>query len=82
MGKSIKINLTAGFLIARESIKYLKKSKGSLVFVSSTYGLVGPDHKIYKNEKFKSIPAYSTSKAGLIGLARWLATWLGHNSVR
>ncbi len=80
--KSIKINLTAGFLIARESIKYLKKSKGSLVFVSSTYGLVGPDHKIYKNEKFKSIPAYSTSKAGLIGLARWLATWLGHNSVR
>ena len=53
-----------------------------MVFVSSTYGLVGPDHKIYKNEKFKSIPAYSTSKAGLIGLARWLATWLGHNSVR
>ena len=80
--KSIKINLTAGFLLARESVKFLKKSKGSLVFVSSTYGLVGPDHKIYKNEKFKSIPAYSTSKAGLIGLARWLATWLGHNSVR
>lgn len=80
--KSIKINLTAGFLVARESIKFLKKSKGSLVFVSSTYGLVGPDHKIYKNEKFKSIPAYSTSKAGVIGLARWLATWLGQNSVR
>ncbi len=80
--KSIKINLTAGFLLARESIKFLKKSKGSLVFVSSTYGLVGPDHKIYKNEKFKSIPAYSASKAGVIGLARWLATWLGSSSVR
>ena len=80
--KSIKVNLTAGFLIARETIKYLKKSKGSLVFVSSTYGLVGPDHKIYKGEKFKSIPAYSTSKAGVIGLAKWLATWLGDNSVR
>lgn len=80
--KSIKINLTAGFLLARESVKFLKKSKGSLVFVSSTYGLVGPDHKIYKNEKFKSIPAYSASKAGVIGLARWLATWLGSSSVR
>ena len=44
--------------------------------------MVGPDHKIYKNEKFKSIPAYSASKAGVIGLARWLATWLGSSSVR
>lgn len=80
--KSIKVNLTAGFIVARETIKYLKKSKGSLVFVSSTYGLVGPDHSIYKGEKFKSIPAYSATKAGVIGLAKWLSTWLGKHSVR
>ena len=80
--KSIKVNLTAGFLIARETINYLKKSRGSLVFVSSTYGLVGPDHRIYKNEKFKSIPTYSATKAAVIGLARWLSTWLGKHSVR
>lgn len=80
--KSIKINLTAGFLIARESMKYLTKSKGSLIFISSTYGLVGPNHQIYKNEKFKSIPAYSASKAAVIGLARWLTTYYGKKSVR
>lgn len=80
--KSIKINLTAAFLVARETCNFLKKSKGSIVFVSSTYGLVGPDHRIYKHEKFKSIPAYSASKAGIIGLTKWLATWLGKDSVR
>lgn len=80
--KSIKINLTAAFLVAREVSNHLKKNKGSLVFSSSIYGLVGPDHKIYKGEKFKSIPAYSASKAGIIGLAKWLSTWLGKHSVR
>ncbi len=80
--KSIDINLTGAFLVARETSNYLKKSKGSLVFVSSTYGLVGPDHRIYRGEKFKSIPAYSASKAGIIGLSKWLATWLGEYSVR
>lgn len=80
--KSIDINLTGAFLVARETTNYLKKSKGSLVFASSTYGLVGPDHRIYRGEKFKSIPAYSASKAGIIGLSKWLATWLGEHSVR
>ena len=80
--KSLKVNLTAAFLVARETCGYLKKTKGSLVLVSSTYGLVGPDHKIYSGEKFKSIPAYSTSKAGLIGLTKWLATWLGNSLER
>ena len=80
--KSIKINLTAAFLVAREVSNHLKKSKGSLVFASSIYGIVAPDHRIYNGEKFKSISAYSATKAGVIGLARWLATWLGEYSVR
>ena len=52
------------------------------MFVSSIYGIVGPDHSIYENQKFKSIPAYSASKAGLIGLARWLSTWYAKKNVR
>lgn len=80
--KSIDVNLTSAFLIARECSKHLKKSNGSLVFVSSIYGIVGPDHSIYENQKFKSIPAYSASKAGLIGLARWLSTWYAKKNVR
>ncbi len=72
---SLEINLTGAFLAARETNRELKKNKGSIIFVSSIYGLVSPDHRIYKNQKFKSIPAYSASKAGVIGLAKWLASW-------
>ncbi len=72
---SLDINLTGAFLSARETNNELKKSKGSIIFVSSIYGIVSPDHKIYENQKFKSIPAYSASKAGIIGLAKWLASW-------
>lgn len=72
---SLNVNLTGAFLAARETNNALKKSKGNIIFVSSIYGIVGPDHNIYKGEKFKSIPAYSASKAGIIGLTKWLASW-------
>ncbi len=72
---SLDVNLTGAFLSARETNNELKKSKGSIIFVSSIYGLISPDHKIYKSQRFKSIPAYSASKAGIIGLAKWLASW-------
>ena len=58
-----------------------EKSKGSLVFVSSTYGIVGPDHRIYKGEKFKSIPAYSASKAGIIGFAKSISKEVGSRNI-
>ena len=69
MELSINVNL---FSCRKRSKQFLKKYKGSIIFVSSIYGIVGPDHKIYKGEKFKSIPSYSASKAGIIGLTKCL----------
>ena len=63
------------FSCRKRSKQFFEKYKGSIIFVSSIYGIVGPDHKIYKGEKFKSIPSYSASKAGIIGLTKWLASW-------
>ena len=81
--KAIDINLTGAFLFAREAGKVLKAGGGgSLINVSSLYGVVGPDHRIYEGQTFQSFPAYSASKAGIIGLTRWLATWWGKDSVR
>jgi NAD(P)-dependent dehydrogenase (short-subunit alcohol dehydrogenase family) len=79
----IKVNLTGVFLVAREGGKaMLKHGSGSLVNVSSTYGVVGPDHRIYDGMKFKSFPGYSASKAGVHGLTRWLATYWGDKGIR
>jgi len=81
--KAIDINLTGAFLFAREAGKVLKAGgEGSLINVASLYGVVGPDHRIYDGQPFQSFPAYSASKAGIIGLTRWLATCWGKDGVR
>lgn len=81
--KTIDVNLTGTFLVAREAGRAMKESGGgSLVTVSSIYGIVGPDHRIYENQPFSSFPGYSASKAGILGLTRWLATWWGRDGIR
>ena len=51
---SLNVNLTGAFLAARETNNALKKSKGNIIFVSSIYGIVGPDHNIYKEKSLKA----------------------------
>jgi NAD(P)-dependent dehydrogenase (short-subunit alcohol dehydrogenase family) len=81
--KTLDVNLTGTFLVAREAGRAMKAGGGgSLVNVASIYGVVGPDHRIYEGQPFKSFPGYSASKAGVIGLTRWLATWWGRDGVR
>ena len=81
--KAIDINLTGAFLFARETGKIFKAAGGgSLINIASIYGVVGPDHRLYEDQPFKSFPAYSASKAGIIGLSRWLATWWSKDNIR
>lgn len=82
--QTIDVNLTGTFLVIREAGRHLLEqgSGGSIVTVSSIYGLVGPDHRIYEDQSFKSFPGYSASKAGVIGLTRWLATWWAQKGIR
>ena len=79
----LRTNLTGVFLVAREGGKaMLAGGGGSLVNVSSVYGMVGPDHRIYADMPFASFPAYSAGKAGVHGLTMWLATYWGRKGVR
>ena len=80
---SIDVNLTGTFLVAREGGKILKKGNGgSIINISSIYGVVAPDHNMYTDMPFKSFAGYSASKAGVIGLTRWLASWWGKDNIR
>jgi len=59
--------------------------KGSIINFSSTYGLVGPDQKIYENKKKKFFiknPAYPTSKGGIIAFTKYLASYWGDKNIR
>lgn len=80
----LNVNLTGAFLFSREIGRVLKNNPngGSLILVSSIYGVVSPDHRIYDTVNFNCFPSYSASKAGLIGLMRWLATLWSPHGVR
>ena len=64
-----------------------ERGAGSIVNIASTYGLVGPDQRLYESLRSDGVefykPAvYTTSKAGIIGLTRYLATYWGERGVR
>ena len=75
--KALEINLTAPFLLTQLCAPALKKSGyGSVINISSTYGVIGPDMRLYKGTNMGNPAAYASSKGGLIQLTRWLATVL------
>jgi NAD(P)-dependent dehydrogenase (short-subunit alcohol dehydrogenase family) len=75
--RALEVNLTAAFVLARESAPALAASgHGAMVLVGSTYGLVGPDWRIYDGTDMGNAAGYAASKGGVIQLARWLATTL------
>lgn len=64
-----------------------KAGRGSVVNISSIYGLVSPDQRIYKYRESSGLPfykpaAYSTSKSGVLNLTRYLATYWASRNVR
>jgi len=64
-----------------------KQGSGSLINMSSIYGLVGPDSRIYEGSNYLggaiNTPAvYSASKAAVIGLTKWLAVYWAKNNIR
>jgi len=82
-------NLNSMFLMNKIIGKQMvdNKIKGSIVQVSSIYGLVGPDQRIYEgsiyeNRKINTPAVYSVSKAAVIGFSKYLATYWGKFGIR
>ncbi len=74
--KTININLRGSFLSCKYFLKYHhnKKNIQKIINIGSIYGSNSPHHDIYNDESFFSSLAYTTSKSGLIGMTKWLAT--------
>jgi NAD(P)-dependent dehydrogenase (short-subunit alcohol dehydrogenase family) len=80
---NIRTNLTGPFLVCREFGETMKRAGGgSVVNVCSIYGLVGPHHEIYRDLAFRAVVSYSASKAGVLGLTRWLASYWAKDGIR
>jgi 2-deoxy-D-gluconate 3-dehydrogenase len=84
--QALDVNVTGMFLCAQAvSRPMLEADRGVMVNISSTYGLVGPDQRLYKREgqssQFKPV-SYSVSKAAVLGLTRYLATYFARTGIR
>ena len=74
--KTIDVNLTGPFLIARQIDRdIVRNNKITLINIASMYALNAPHHEIYNQMPFKSFSAYSASKAGVHGLTLWLSSY-------
>jgi NAD(P)-dependent dehydrogenase (short-subunit alcohol dehydrogenase family) len=83
---ALDVNLTGMFLCAREAVKpMLEQNRGSIINICSTYGLVGPDQRLYEREgkpqQFKPV-FYSVTKSGVVGFTKYLAAYYAGTNIR
>ena len=70
----LKVNLLSLFSVCREFAKNCENN-ASIINFSSTYGVRSPKHFIYPDDFTKHI-GYSITKSGVIGLTKYLSTYL------
>ena len=86
--KVMGVNINGMFLCSQAvAIEMEKNRAGSIINISSIYGVVAPDQRIYQGAVYKgreiNTPlVYSTSKGAVISLTRYLATYLAKYGIR
>lgn len=84
----LNVNLKGTFLCCQVfGSKMAEAKRGSIINISSIYGMVSPDQSIYDYRRqngdiFYKPVAYSASKSGVLNLTRYLATYWAKSGVR
>lgn len=81
----LDVLLTSPFFFIRALLPFFEPRNSewnSIVNVSSMYGVVAPDFRVYGAEKQVNPPTYGAAKAGLLQLTRYLAVFLAPKGVR
>jgi|TARA_B110000495_G_scaffold109731_1_gene94980 NAD(P)-dependent dehydrogenase (short-subunit alcohol dehydrogenase family) len=81
--QAIDVNLTGVFLCCQSIGKQMIKQKsGNIINIASTYGLVGPDQRIYGKSGQNSAIFYAATKSAILNLTRYLATYWEGKGIR
>ncbi len=85
--QALSVNLTGLFLITQACVQPMLKQgkRGSIINICSTYGLNGPDQRIYikEGERVAFKPVYYTvTKAGVLGFTKYLAAYYAGTEIR
>lgn len=84
--EALNVNLTGPFLVSQAVARQMiVQKKGSIINICSTYGLGGPDQRIYEKDGqprvFKPV-YYTVTKAGVLGLTKYMATYYAGSEIR
>jgi len=84
--QALEVNLTGAMLCCQAvGQQMLEQGGGTIINISSIYGVAAPDQRLYQREgqppQFK--PAYySVTKAGILGLTKYLAAYYAGKNIR
>ena len=86
----LRVNLTGTEIMCKLTGPIMvNQQKGSIINIASDVGVISPDHRIYQPDEhgYKGVPfnipaSYAVSKAGVIQLTRYLATYWAPYNVR
>jgi NAD(P)-dependent dehydrogenase (short-subunit alcohol dehydrogenase family) len=82
------VNLDGMFLVARTiGSRMAERRHGSIIQTASIYGIIAPDQRIYEGafylgQAINTPAVYSASKAGVVGLSLYFASYWGAQGVR
>ncbi len=84
--QALAVNLTGVFLCCQAAVKpMLAQGGGVIVNLASIYGLAAPDQRIYQRPgqppQYKPV-YYSVTKAGVLGLTKYLAAYYAGKNIR
>jgi NAD(P)-dependent dehydrogenase (short-subunit alcohol dehydrogenase family) len=88
--KALDVNLTGAFLCCQAVGRHMAATeRGVILNIASDVGTISPDHRIYEGvvsphtgKPFNTPASYATTKAGLINLTRYLATYWAPRGIR
>lgn len=88
--EALRVNLTGAFLCCQIVGKVMVAQRSGVILnIASDVGNISPDHRIYEGVKnphtgtpFNTPVGYATTKAGILNLTRYLATYWADKGIR